>query len=129
MKKMKFYKERGTTAACVQRGIVTTQFQGHLSATNPDSSDQARAKRCGRRERFWGDSWFISLRAAEGAEKEEHDLFGVVKTGSAGCPVQEVEEMMEQWPSGSYIVLECTTPNGQDVFFVGYRYSGSKNRE
>lgn len=119
MKKMKCYKERGTTAACVQRGIVTTQFQGHLSAANPDSSDQARAKNCGDRERFWADSWFTSLRALEGADEEGHDLFGVVKTGLAGCPVKEVEEIMEQWPSGSYIVLESTTPKLQDDLGTG----------
>ena len=46
--------------------------------------------------------------------------FGAIKTSHSGTPKADVEEIMKDWPSGSYLVLECEELG---LFFVGYKYN------
>ena len=49
-----------------------------------------------------------------------HEYFGALKTNHSGTPKVQVEEIMEGWPSGTYLVLEC---EDLCMFYVAHRYS------
>lgn len=84
----------------------------------------------GLKEHFEGDSWFGGNKTLLAAMEAGHNYFGIIKkpNGHAGFPLDEVNKLMKHWPSGLYLVLECTR-EGQNIFFLGYRYSGSKDGE
>ena len=48
-----------------------------------------------------------------------------IKTNNAGVPKEELETLMEDYPSGSSIVLKANVEN-EDVYFVGYKYNARK---
>ena len=74
-----------------------------------------------KREVYYGDSWFTSrclclfLKSQYG-----HEYFGAIKTSHSGMQKADVEEIMKDWPSGSYLVLECEE---LELFSVGYKYN------
>ena len=75
----------------------------------------------GKREVFFGNSWFTSRRLCVAlSTKLGHEYFGALKTNHSGTPKAQVEEIMIDWPSGSYLVLECKEVG---LFYVGYKYS------
>ena len=49
-----------------------------------------------------------------------------MKTGHARYPKAFLEEKMKEWPGGSHLVLETTTPEGVKLFAVGYKYCKKK---
>ena len=110
-----YSKELGGTAGCSMRIIEASQYSGRLEEQRKD------AMQVGKREVFFGDSWFTSRRLCVALmTKLGHEYFGALKTNHSGTPKAEVEEIMKKWPSRSYLVLECKEVG---LFYVGYKYS------
>jgi hypothetical protein len=84
------------------------------------------AEASGSPESFLGDSWFTGVKVAEWAAEEGHAYFGALKTSTKYTPFQELIDKMQNYPSGSYLVMECTTPKGNNLICIGYKYSASK---
>lgn len=115
MQAKQYSKELGGTAGCSMRIIEASQYSGRLE------QQREHAMRIGKREVFYGDSWFTSRRLCIALRtKLGHEYFGALKTNHSGTPKAEVEEIMKDWPSGSYLVLECKEI---ELFYVGYKYS------
>ena len=109
-----YASEIGVTAAFVKRAEEKVAYCGTSLESRRDA---ARAKSG---EEFHGDSWFASVNAATVSNELGHDFVGPIKTNTAGFPKDEIEELMKDWPSGSYIVLECREHN---LVAIGYKYS------
>lgn len=122
MQKKKWSKKLGGTAGCTLRLAEATQYSGAVKMT-----ERKEAKDTGKRELFFHDSWFTSVKSVEGMKRElGHECFGVVKTNHAGIPKDEIENIMKDWPSGSHLVLECKESG---LFICGYKYSHRKKGE
>ena len=118
MREKKYSKELGGTAGCSLRIIEESQYSGQLERQRRES------KKSGKRELYYGDSWFTSRRLLDALKRRlGHEFFGAMKTNHSGTPKAEVEEIMKDWPSGSYIVLECKE---LEMVFVGYKYNYRK---
>ena len=120
MQQQLFCKELGATAACTRRLCQTALYSGTKCASRRD------AKADGSPEAFLGDSWFTGVKVTEWAAEHGHSYFGALKTSTKFTPFEELTTKMSDWPSGSYLVLECTTPKGHDLICIGYKYSASK---
>jgi hypothetical protein len=149
MKKKQFYADMGTTAACTLRLIVGAEYSGQAL------EERRLAKENERRHLVVADSWFGSVKLAESLKllrrvvktkpdgtddgydyiidrdqaqnPNGHELIAAVKTNSSWFPKAAIEEKMRDWPSGSYLVLECCTPNTNvNLVAIGYKYSGQK---
>ena len=110
----KYSAEIGATASCVKRSIIATANCG------TKMSDRTEAKEKGRPDMFAGDSWFAGGKACMAAAKLGCEFFGPVKTNTSGYPKVEIENIMKDWPSGSWVVLESKEHR---LFAVGYKYS------
>jgi hypothetical protein len=77
-------------------------------------------------ESFLGDSWFTGIRCAEWAASQGHAYFGALKTATRFTPFAELIETMKDWPSGAYLVTECTTPKLLNLICIGYKYNKRK---
>ena len=98
--------------------MKATQYSGYME------KDRQEAKEKSKREVFFGDSWFTSRRLCVAAKEElGHEYFGAMKTNHSGTPKEDVEKIMKDWPSGSYLVVEC---DELQLFMVGYKYSYKK---
>ena len=59
--------------------------------------------------------------------KKNVSLVASVKTNTSLYPKKEIEKIMKGWPGGSYLVLECTTPDTKvDLVAIGYKYNSRK---
>lgn len=106
----------GATAACSMRLIEKAQYCGSES-----QDDRRKAKEIGKRYLIFGDSWFTGRRLCTALMATlGHEYFGAMKTNHSGVPKEEIEKIMQDWPSGSYIVYECEEIG---LFYVGYKYS------
>jgi hypothetical protein len=120
MQQALYCKAMGATAACMRRLCEATAYSGvklHSRST---------AKASGKPESFLGDSWFTGVKVAEWAAEQDHAYFGALKTSTKYTPFQELIDKMQDYPSGAYLVMECTTPKGHKLICVGYKYSASK---
>ena len=89
--------------------------------------DRKIAKDVGKRELYFGDSWFTSIKAVKGTKDQfGHEYFGALKTNHSGTPKEEIEKIMENWNPGSYLVLECEE---HGMWIMGYKYSHRKKGE
>ena len=55
-----------------------------------------------------------------------HEFIGAIKTNHWNFPKQQLEDIMNEWPSGSSLVLECHRPNGVVLLAIGYKYNSRK---
>ena len=118
MREREYSKRLGGTAGCSMRLMKATQYSGHME------KERQEAKEKSKREVFFGDSWFTSRRLCVAAKEElGHEYFGAMKTNHSGTPKEDVEKIMKDWPSGSYLVVEC---DELQLFMVGYKYSYKK---
>ena len=123
MRNMKWSKSHGGTAGCTMRLTGQSQYCGW----NGGMEDRVRAKDVGKRELYFGDSWFTGIKAVKGIKDEfGHEYFGALKTNHSGTPKAEIEKLMEKWNPGSYLVLECEE---HDMWIMGYKYSHRKKGE
>jgi hypothetical protein len=106
-------------AACVARMVEGTEDNGsqHFSRQG-----QQGHKVLG----YDGDSWFASVGTAEYLASEGHAWCGPIKKNHSCFPKHEVEAMMQHWPSGTQLIMECKTPNGHDLIAVCWKYSKKK---
>ncbi|CAB9527834.1 unknown protein [Seminavis robusta] len=116
----KRHAKLGGTISCSIRLAEDSLYCG----SKLPSRQEAKARQAP--ECFKGDSWFTSVPVAEWMSEHGHAYSGAMKTNTRLFPNKEIEEKMEQWPSGSYLVLECHTPNGHDLIAIGYRYNRKK---
>lgn len=123
MRKMPWSASHGGTAGCVFRLTDGSQYSGAKGGMD----DRNTAKRDGKRELYFGDSWFTGIKAVKGAkELFGHEYFGALKTNHSGTPKAEIEKLMEKWNPGSYLVLECKE---HGMWIMGYKYSHRKKGE
>ena len=118
MRQQKYSKEVGGTAGCSMRLMEASQYSGSLE------KQQQELRQCEKRELYFGDSWFTSRRlAVKSKQKLGHEYFGALKTSHSGTPKDQVENIMKDWPAGSYLILEC---EDLQLIFIGYKYSYKK---
>ena len=118
MRKMPYSKELGGTAGCTIRLVEGTEYSGMAG------KERKEAKRVKKRELYYGDSWVTSRRLCVFLkEKFGHEYFGALKTNHSGTPKAAIEDIMKEWPSGSYLAAECEEIG---LFIVGYEYSYKK---
>ena len=121
MRKMKWSAALGGTAGCTLRLVEQSQYCGQ------NAEERRKAKEDGKREVWYFDSWFGSIKSVMGiTEQLGHESFGVVKTNHSGTPKEEIEKIMKDWPSGSYLVMECEE---HGLWMIGYKYSYKKKGE
>ena len=100
------------------RMIEASQYSGRLEKQRID------AKEAGKREVFFGDSWFTLRRLCEGLkDKLGHEYFGALKTAHSGTPKAKIDKITKDWPAGSYIALEY---KDACLFYVGCKYKYKK---
>jgi hypothetical protein len=120
MRQQAYQDDLGATAACTRR---LCEASSHAGVKFPSRKHAAIHDRP---EAFIGDSWFIGVRVAEWAASHGHSYFGALKTSTKYTPYQELIDKMDAYPSGSNLVMECTTPNGNKLICLGYKYSARK---
>ena len=129
MRKQKYSALLGATAACTLRLAEGSAYCGQ---SNPE---RATAKEKFKPNLFVCDAWFGSVVMAEHmktlyqtatGEYKGHEVIAAVKSNHSRFPKAELEEKMKGYPSGSYLVLECTTPSGVKLLAIGYKYNGKK---
>ena len=49
----------------------------------------------------------------------------MMKTNHAGLPKEKLEDLMDDYPSGYYVVMEANV-EGELIYFVGYKYNCRK---
>ena len=49
-----------------------------------------------------------------------------MKTAHKCSPKLEIEDVMKEWPSGTYTVFECRLPNEIGLVAIGYKYNSKK---
>jgi hypothetical protein len=122
MRKKKWSKELGGTAGCTLRLAEASQYSGSTRM-----KERKEAKETGKRELYFHDSWFTSVKSVRGMKKElGHECFGVLKTNHAGTPKEDLEKIMKDWPAGSQLVMECKE---HKMFICAYKYSHRKKGE
>ena len=118
MREQKYTKQLGGTAACTMRLVEGSHYSGAHTEQRRD------AKKNGKRELFFGDSWFTSRRLCVFLkEKYGHEYFGALKSNHSGTPKEVLEKMAKDWPAGTYIVLRCKELG---LFIVAYKYNYKK---
>ena len=147
MHKKKYFSDVGATAACSLRLIEGAQFSGE------QMRERLEARKNNKRHVVFADSWFGSVKLAEclklvysekswkhgkdefkykikrglGENPNGHEIVCAIKSNCSLFPKKELENKMEKWPSGSYLVLECTTPGTNvDLVALGYKYNARK---
>jgi hypothetical protein len=129
MWKQKYSALLGATAGCTLRLAEGSAYCGQ---SNPE---RATAKEKFKPNLFVCDAWFGSVVMAEHmktlyqtatGEYKGHEVIAAVKSNHSRFPKAELEEKMKGYPSGSYLVLECTTPSGVKLLAIGYKYNGKK---
>ena len=121
MKLQEYGKQFGGTAACTFR---MADAAGHGGAIHPS---RAQAVTEEKPEHIYGDSWFTSFIVCENLADKGRGYMGALKTNHRFFPKDDLEEKMKSWPSGSYLVMECTTPRkGHKLIAIGYRYNAKK---
>ncbi|KAL7548885.1 hypothetical protein ACHAWF_013195 [Thalassiosira exigua] len=116
----KYAQDVGPTAAFIKGVISETANMGFKLKERRNAVADEKP------DKFMEDSWFASCKATREAQKLGHEFFGPIKTATAGFPKDEIKKLMEDWPSGSYIVLER---EGHKLFAVEYKYSLRSKRQ
>jgi hypothetical protein len=108
------FRELGATTSCTLRAAR------HMSNNGQKQDDHCT-------NIFYGDSWFASVKTAEAIKDLGHELCGPVKTNYSLFPKDELERILQEWPGGTSLVLESTTPaKGVKLLAIGYKYNSRK---
>ena len=63
----------------------------------------------------------------KGVNPDAHEVIGAVKTAHSWFPKDKLEKEMKDFPSGAYLVMECTAPEtGVKLVGIGYKYNSRK---
>jgi len=117
MHKKQYYDKFGATVACTIRLMEGASYCGLLD------QERVSAQQEQKKQKFCGDSWFASVCSAEQAAERNAEFVGPVKTNHKHFPKRDIEQKMENWSTGSYMVLKCNTPNGASLYAIGFKYS------
>ena len=84
------------------------------------------AKGCGQltsNDTYFSDSWFSSVNTAEEAMTAGVNYCGPVKTRHKGFCLYILENLMKDWPGGSYLVMKSNTLvlGGRPLLESGYK--------
>ena len=130
MPKEKFAEEFGCTAACTLRLVEGTQYCGRNVSERKDAVEAFK------RELVLADAWFGSVKAAErikmlhvdeDGNPAGHEIIAAVKSNHSNYPKKEIEDLMDDFPSGSHLVFECKSPTtGVCLVAIGYKYNARK---
>jgi hypothetical protein len=130
MRKQKYSALLGATAGCTLRLAEGSAYCGQSNQERFTAKDRIKPNL------FVCDAWFGSVVMAEhmktlhqttGGEWKGHEVIAAVKSNHSRFPKAELEEKMKDYPSGSYLVLECTTPTKQvQLLAIGYKYNARK---
>ena len=147
MRRKKFVAKSGPSGGCTLRLVEGSQYSGQLSSARHE------AGKASKRYLYLGDSWFGSVQVAEclkcswreqddrrnrtsfpfyvdkekGLNTDGHEFIGAVKTAHSWFPKKQIEKQMKSFPSGAYLVMECTAPvTGVKLVAVGYKYNTRK---
>ena len=88
-------------------------------------------KRCGQltsKYTYFSDSWFSSVKNAEDMAAAGVDYCGPVKTSHQGYCLATLENLIKDWPGGSYLVLRITPrfPGESPLLAICYKYNSRK---
>ena len=88
-------------------------------------------KGCGQltsNDTYFVDSWFSSVKTAEEMAAAGVDHCMLVKTRHKGFCLAKLENLMKDWPGGSYLVLNSTPrfPGEIPLLAIGYKYNSRK---
>ena len=129
MPKQKYGEQFGATAACTLRLAESTQHGGTNTAERKEAAERFK------RELILADAWFGSVKVVEQmkllhVDKEGkpagHEVIAALKANHSCFPKVEIEEAMEDFPSGSHLVFECKSPAQVDLVAIGYKYNARK---
>ena len=118
MEDLKYAKQYKATCATVVRLQEAT-----ARTTNVDRKGDTHAIP---KETLMGDSWFTSVQAAIQVALRGGNYIGVLKTAYNGYPKKFIQDKMKNWPGGSHLVLETTTPEEVELLAIGYKYNKNK---
>jgi hypothetical protein len=63
----------------------------------------------------------------QGENPDGHENIAAIKSNNGLFPKDELQEMMKDYPSGTYLVLETTTPKTNvKLVAIGYKYNSRK---
>ena len=102
-----FQKYFGDNAACMKRLPIDTIGCGKLISN----------------ETYFSDSWFSSVKTAEEAMAAGVNYCGPVKTSHRVFCLATLENLIKDWPGGSYLVMKSTpkVPGGRPLLDNGHR--------
>ena len=77
---------------------------------------------------YFSDIWFSGVKTDDDAMAEGIYYWGLVKTSSKGFCLDKLENLMNYWPGGSYIVMRRTPrfPGGRPLIDIRYNYNYGK---
>ena len=83
-------------------------------------------KGCGQlisNDTYFSDSWFSSVNIYEEAMAIGVNYCGPVKTNHKGFYLDMLENLMKDWPGGSYIVMKITpiVTGGRSLLAIDYK--------
>ena len=112
MSKTEYSSESGVTVECVMRGVK------HVEEFAKNTHLQGRGPRL-----FFGDSQFVSVKAACQVHKLGHHACFAIKIAHSRTPKKFLEETMKDFPGGTWIVIEGRAEK-EDVplVCVGFKY-------
>ena len=69
--------------------------------------------------------WFSGVRTAEKAMDAGVDYYRPAKTSHKGFYLATLENLMKDWPRGSYLVINSTPrfTGGRTIMAIGHKYS------
>ena len=112
MKTSNFQKCLGGSTTCMRRIAIFTKGCGQLTPNDT----------------YFADIWFSSVKTAEEAMAAGVDYCGPVNTSHKGFCLAMLENLMKDWPGGSYLVMRITprVPVGRPLLAIGYKYNYRK---
>ena len=119
MQELPHSQELGATAGCTVCLVEGAQYGGRIDSCR--SAEEERKPLL-----IYGDSWFGSKKCCRYLKKElGHESVMAVKTNHSGLPKEELEKLMDNYPSGASVVLK-STENDCVLYFIGYKYNSRK---
>ena len=109
METLEFQKYLGGTAVCMK--ILSVDTKGWVQLTS--------------NETYFADSWFSSVKTAEDEMAAGVNYFGSVKMSHRGFCLATLENLINDCPGGSYIVIKNTprVSYGRTLPNIGYKYN------
>ena len=118
MMKKDYQRALGATTACVLRGARDVRDSEPLVTEEEEE---------GNKRIYYGDSWFGSVKAAASLSMAGDHCVMAVKTAHARFPKTYLENKMENFSGGAWIVMEGKTEQERvDLLAIGYKYNKKK---